>query len=96
MTDAFLSLPPDSPSRTYSFLADADRSQPRFLYQQPLFCFRCEVAAFGADGSRPRPKGFTRVIISGSGVVGGLPAEGWDLEGQGGAQRKGAGLPVAC
>ncbi|ELK32510.1 hypothetical protein MDA_GLEAN10017546 [Myotis davidii] len=87
-----LPLSPDSPSRTYFLLAAAsyDRPHPRFLREQRLFCFRCEISASGAARPRPRPEGFTAVVISGSGVVGGWPAG----EGVGSRETKGVGLPV--
>lgn len=94
MRGAFLSL--DSPSRTYFLLAAAsyDRPQPRFLREQHLFCFRCEISASGAARPKPRPKGFAAVVISGSGVVGGWPA-GEGVGSRGGRdETKGVGLPV--
>lgn len=74
-----LPLSPNSPLRTYSSLAAATRrSQGNLLPEQPLFCFRCEIAASKAARPRPRPKSFADVVISGSGVVGGRPGEGRD------------------
>lgn len=72
-----LPLSPNSPPRTYSSLAaTTGRSQGRLLPEQPLFCFRCEIAASGAARPRPRPKSFAAVVISGSGAVGGRPGKG--------------------
>ena len=93
MRGAVLS-PRTPPSRTYSFLAAADRSHPRFFREQRLFYFRCEISGSRAARPRARPKAVAGVVTSGPGDVGDPPAGRWvEREGEAGP-RTGAKLPV--
>lgn len=76
MRGAFLSPRTPHHAPTSSSPPPPTTARSRGAFASSACCFRCEISASGAARPRPRPKGFTAVVISGSGVVGGWPARG--------------------